>query len=123
MIGCMLIHGYTGGPYELAPLTNYLKENTNFIVVVPTLPGHGKNLALDDVSHEDWLNTAEETFLQLRKKVNRIYLIGFSMGGMIASYFAAKYNVNKLVILAIAGKSLLINHIGLELSSIFKVGV
>src|SRR5690625_5472321 len=96
MIGCMLIHGYTGGPYELAPLTNYLKENTNFIVVVPTLPGHGKNLALDDVSHEDWLNTAEETFLQLRKKVDRIYLIGFSMGGMIASYLAAKYNVNKL---------------------------
>jgi len=123
MIGCMLIHGYTGGPYELAPLTNYLKENTNFIVVVPTLPGHGKNLALDDVSHEDWLNTAEETFLQLRKKVNRIYLIGFSMGGMIASYLAAKYNVNKLVLLATAGKYLSFKQIGLDMSTIFKDGV
>src|SRR5699024_5290848 len=34
------------------------------------------------------------------------YLIGFSMGGMIASYLAAKHKVEKLVLLAPSGKYL-----------------
>lgn len=120
MIGCMIIHGYTGGPYEIEPLARYLRENTNFIVEVPTLPGHGKKLALDDVSYEDWLKTAEDTFLQLKEKTDQIYLIGFSMGGMIASYLAGKYTVNKLVLLATAGKYLSFKQIGLDVGSFVK---
>ncbi|WP_077324378.1 alpha/beta hydrolase [Virgibacillus siamensis] len=106
MIGCLVIHGYTGGPYEVDPLVTYLKEHTDWHVEVPTLPGHGKKLALHNVPHTKWLETAEEKMKQLKEKYDTIYVIGFSMGGMIASYLAAKYPTSKLVLLAPAGKFL-----------------
>lgn len=118
MIGCLMIHGYTGSPYEISPLANHLKENTNWKIEVPTLPGHGKNLDLRDVSHESWIETAEKELQQLMQKCDDIYLIGFSMGGMIASYLAAKYEVEKLVLLATAGKYLSFKQIGMDMGEI-----
>lgn len=106
MIACLVIHGYTGGPYEVDPLVRYLKENTDWHIEVPTLPGHGKKLALDNVSYRKWLETAEDKLKQLQGKYEEIYVIGFSMGGMIASYLAARYPTDKLVLLAPAGKYL-----------------
>lgn len=104
MIGCLIIHGYTGGPHELDPLVCFLKEQTDWDIVVPILPGHGKELALDQTSHEEWLETAEKNLQTLKEKYQTVYVIGFSMGGMIAAYLAAKYEVDKLVLLAPAGK-------------------
>lgn len=104
MIGCLILHGYTGGPHEIEPLANYLKGHTNWDIYVPTLPGHGKKLALDDVSYDNWIEAAENNLKQIKDKYDEIYLIGYSMGGMIAAYLAAKYQVSKLVLLAPAGK-------------------
>jgi len=118
MIGCLMIHGYTGGPYEISPLTQYLDEKTNWTIEVPTLPGHGKNLDLRDISHESWIDTAEKALQKLNKKCDEIYIIGFSMGGMIASYLAAKYEVEKLVLLATAGKYLSFKQIGMDMGEI-----
>ncbi|MUK89727.1 alpha/beta fold hydrolase [Ornithinibacillus sp. L9] len=120
MIGCLIIHGFTGGPYELEPLTNYLKENTNWDILVPTLPGHGKQLALENVTHKNWINTAEKSLLQLKEKYEEIYVIGFSMGGMIAAYLAAKYKVDKLVLLATARKYLSVKQMGVDLGDVIK---
>jgi len=118
MIGCLMIHGYTGSPYEISPLANHLEDRTNWKIEVPTLPGHGKNLDLRDVSHESWIETAEKELQQLMQNCDEIYLIGFSMGGMIASYLAAKYEVEKLVLLATAGKYLSFKQIGMDMGEI-----
>ena len=112
MIGCLIIHGYTGGPHEIDPLVQYLKKHTDWSIKVPVLPGHGDKLQLDDVCYKDWLYAAEESFLHLKKNNEKLYLIGFSMGGMIAAYLAAKYEIEKLVLLAPAGKYLSIKHLG-----------
>lgn len=118
MIGCLIIHGYTGGPYELGPLTNYLKEHTNWEIKVPILPGHGRKLDLKDVSHKKWIIAAENTLKQLKEKNDEIYIIGFSMGGMIAAYLAAKYKVDKLVLLATSGKYLSFKQISVDIGEI-----
>lgn len=123
MIGCLIIHGYTGGPYELGPLVNYLKEHTNWNIKVPTLPGHGRKLDLKDVSHKNWIKAAENALKQLREKHDEIYLIGFSMGGMIAAYLAAKYKVDKLVLLATSGKYLSFKQIGVDIGEMISDGV
>ena len=93
MIGCLLIHGYTGSPHELEPLTGYLQKRTNWEIQVPILPGHGNQLELEDVSYEEWMSAAEKAYVELRKRCDIVYVIGFSMGGMIAVYLAAKYDV------------------------------
>lgn len=118
MIGCLIIHGYTGGPYELDPLVAYLTEKTDWDIHVPTLPGHGKKLELKNVSHEEWLEAAENEMKELNEKYDTIYVIGFSMGGMIAAYLAGKYNVSKLVLLATAGKYLSFKQIAIDTSGV-----
>ncbi|PAV30701.1 carboxylesterase [Virgibacillus profundi] len=123
MIGCLIIHGYTGGPYEVGPLANFLEENTNWYIDVPTLPGHGRKLNLKNVSHKKWIKAAEESLKQMREKYDEIYLIGFSMGGMIAAYLAGKYKVDKLVLLATSGKFLSFKQIGLDLGEIMVDGM
>lgn len=104
MIGCLMIHGYTGGPHELQPLVDYLRVKTNWDIVVPILPGHGKNLQLANPCYKQWLQKAEDAFQTLKRNYDTIYVIGFSMGGMIASYLAGTFKVDKLVLLATAGK-------------------
>jgi esterase/lipase len=123
MVGCFLIHGFTGGPYELAPLAAYLKEHTDWHIEMPTLPGHGEELELNDVTYEEWIKVAENSFLRMIEDDDEIYLIGFSMGGMIASYLAAKYNVKKLVLLATSGKYLDFKQIRMDLHEVIRDGM
>lgn len=106
MVGCLILHGYTGGPYEVAPLSNYLKKKTNWFIHVPTLPGHGRALELENIPYTQWINASEQALKTLKEKYDEIYIIGFSMGGMIGAYLAAKYRIPKLVLLAPSGKYL-----------------
>lgn len=111
MVGCLMIHGYTGGPYEISPLADFLKERTDWLIQVPTLEGHGRELDLKDVSYEVWLEDALNAYESLRERCDTIYLVGFSMGGMIAAYIAANYEVDKLVLLAPARKYISVKYI------------
>lgn len=102
MIGCLCIHGFTGAPYEVEPLADYFKQSTDWDVQTITLPGHGDTPALKGISFQEWMACAEIELVQLLKRCNEVYIIGFSMGGMIASYLAAKYPVKRLVLLSAA---------------------
>lgn len=50
-----------------------------------------------DTNYKDWLNRAEECLIE--HKDEDIILIGFSLGAVIASYFANKYHVKKMIFL------------------------
>ncbi|WP_058305787.1 alpha/beta hydrolase [Gracilibacillus massiliensis] len=122
MTACLIIHGFTGGPYEVEPLALHLKEMTDWHVVTPSLPGHGlgddgRDLDLLEVTYKDWIDEAEQAYLKLKKQHQdeTIYLIGFSMGGMIAAYLAAKYTCAKLVLLSTSRKYISIPRITMHL--------
>lgn len=102
--GVLCIHGFTGGPYELQPFVDYLEVHTEWKVVVPILPGHGEILSLKNLSAEDWMMAAEQTLRQLQKEVDRVFVVGFSMGGIIAIYLALRYKIEKIVLLSAAAK-------------------
>jgi carboxylesterase len=102
MIGCLCIHGFTGAPSEVEPLVSYLQNETNWKVAVPTLPGHGESLALKGIYYNQWLTHAEKELQELLDSCEKVYVVGFSMGGMIASYLAVHYPVEKLVLLSAA---------------------
>ncbi|MED3552432.1 alpha/beta hydrolase [Cytobacillus praedii] len=102
MIGCMCIHGFTGSPYEVEPLASYLKDRTDWEIVVPTLPGHGDKLDLKGIEYKKWIKHAEDELIRLIEKCETVYVVGFSMGGLIASYLSVHYPVAKLVLLSAA---------------------
>lgn len=100
MIGCLLIHGFTGSPNEVEPLARHL-ENQGIRVVTPLLAGHGGDReAFRNSTWKDWIASAEEALIQLMQEVPRIQLIGFSMGGVIAAHLATRYEIERLVLLS-----------------------
>jgi len=118
MVGCLVIHGYTGSPDEVQPLVDYLKESTDWDIRVPILPGHGRQLQLKDKTYENWLQEAEHQLGQLMKKHDTVYAIGFSMGGMIAAYLTAKYKLDKLVLLAAARKYISLKQLTIDICKV-----
>src|SRR5690625_4016887 len=122
MVGCLIIHGYTGGPYEVEPLREFLEEKTDWHIVVPALKGHGKELHLKEVSYKIWLKEAELQLLRLKVKCETVYVIGFSMGGMIAAYLAAHHTIDKLVLLATARRYLSLKYLSYHIAEMIGDG-
>jgi len=96
-VGCLIIHGFGGSIYEVEPLAEYL-ANKGFEVSCPQLKGHtGNRQDMRKATYEDWIRSAEEELLKLKKKADDIAIIGFSMGGLIGVNLACKYDVKALV--------------------------
>ncbi len=118
----LIIHGFAGGTYDEEYLANFLELNKKFDVFFFTLPGHDvkdKRKATCD----EWINESERQLKRLiRCNYKKIYIIGHSMGGVIAAHLAKKYKqVKKLVLVAPAFTSLASKEEGGLLSIIFKI--
>lgn len=82
--GVLLLHGFAGDVEEVKPLRDYL-EQRGYVVECPFLPGHGQTKKeLSGVSHEEWIAAAERAYLDISEKCTRVFVIGFSMGGLLA---------------------------------------
>lgn len=101
LVGCLLIHGFTGSPIEVEPLALHLQER-GIETVSPTLAGHGEDpvLSMKEVNWQDWVRSAEVAMQEIQGKCDTVYVVGFSMGGLIAAYLANRYPVTKLVLLS-----------------------
>lgn len=106
--GVLLLHGYSGTPFELHPLTSALRQQ-GYPCAVPLLAGHGGGLgALARSSADDWLHSAERALLDLYDQLlqqhpqPRLAVVGLSMGGMLALRLAQRYPplVRALVVMA-----------------------
>lgn len=96
----LIIHGYAGGVYDEESLQYKLNPNWNLDVYNFTLPGHECNLS-SDVKYEDWIKSVDEHIECLIKAgYKSIYVIGHSMGGVLATHAAIKYKEVKKVVLA-----------------------
>lgn len=104
--GILFLHGFSGGPYEVQPFAEYINERTDWILRIPTFSGHGEaeDLAMKGYKAEHWMMEAEIAYRQLKKQVDEVIVVGFSMGGVIAMYLANRYKVKKLVLLSAAAK-------------------
>ena len=102
--GVLMIHGFTGGPFEVAPFRQYLRSHTNWKIVVPVLAGHELDPEIKEASAESWIMSAEIELQKLLKKVDEVIIVGFSMGGLIAMYLSLRYPIKKLVLLSAAAK-------------------
>lgn len=118
--GVLFVHGFTGGSFEVRPLIRYFQSLTDWEIVIPTLSGHDFPLALDKVSAESWLMEAEQALRQLMQRVDRVVVVGFSMGGLIAMYLALRYPVDRLVLLSPAAKYLNIKILFEDAPTLFR---
>ncbi len=96
----LIVHGYAGGTYDEDYLFQHLQVIDQYDVYNYTLPGHDGRT--DNVKYQHWIHRSEEEveFL-IRHGYRTIYVIGHSMGGVIATYLASRYpQIKKLVLVA-----------------------
>lgn len=84
----VLIHGLTGGPFEL----NYLAKKLNkagYTVKVPLLAGHGTSLEeLKKTRWQDWYHSVKQVILDLDTEGRPLYVGGLCMGAVLAQHVA-----------------------------------
>ena len=98
--GVLLIHGFTGLPAELLPMGEFLKR-AGFTVLAVRLAGHGTNeFNLMKTTNEDWLNSVMDGYSMLSKSCEKVFVVGHSMGGLLALKLAYLRKVEKIVTLA-----------------------
>ncbi len=106
----LIVHGFAGGVYDQEILNHELELKWNYDVYTFTLPGH-EGITTRNIKYTEWVDKAEKELLYLiGNGYKNIYVIGHSMGGVIAGYLASKYpEVKKLVLVAPAFR-----HYGFE---------
>lgn len=99
-VGILIIHGFAGTLEDIEPLNKSLL-NKGFIIQSVKLKGHtGKRKDLAKASYRDWIASAEESFMELLSQCEKIIVIGFSMGGLIAVNLSMKYNITGIITLS-----------------------
>ncbi len=113
----LLIHGFVGGTYDYGDLPTKLELIKNFDVYTFTLKGHEK-VVVNNVKYTDWIKDVERMAeMLISNGYKTIYVVGHSMGGVLASYVACKYPkyVKKLVLVAPAFKFFCFNEDKLDI--------
>lgn len=97
----LMIHGFVGGSYDFDNFHNELQLQKKFDVFTFTLPAHDK-VIVKDVEFKEWLDESQKQIEYIISNgYKEIYLIGHSMGGVIATHLASIYpQVKKLVLAA-----------------------
>ncbi|MFO0578140.1 MAG: alpha/beta hydrolase [Polyangia bacterium] len=96
--GVLLVHGFSGSPFEVHMLAAVLHQR-GYHVEVPLLPGHNQSLAaLRESRWPDWLAAADAALWALWRRVRgegvaepRLAVIGLSMGGLLTVELARRY--------------------------------
>jgi carboxylesterase len=98
----LLLHGFTGSPWEVRPLGEALAAR-GWHVLAPRLPGHGESPeAMLFTTWHEWLAGAEAALQSLHGRFPRVVVAGLSMGGLLSLILSAWHasEVQGLVLMA-----------------------
>lgn len=96
----LLIHGFTGSTYDFKDLAVRLNEK-GYTVYAVRLPGHATDgIDFLSVKAEDWVREVYDKYLDLKAQYNKVYVVGYSMGGTLALYLGSFFDIDRIVLVA-----------------------
>ncbi|MBE0686579.1 MAG: alpha/beta fold hydrolase [Anaerolineaceae bacterium] len=96
-IGCILVHGFTGTPKEMRWLGEFLNEKS-VTVIAPRLAGHATEPGdMQRSNWQDWVASVEDAYHIIRPNVEKLFIIGLSMGGILACVTASYLKFDGLI--------------------------
>ncbi len=97
----LLIHGFTGSCAEMSLLGEYFHER-GYTVHAPLLKGHGSTVEeMEKTTADDWWESVLDGYQRLKDTdASHLFVIGLSMGGLLALKLAASQPVQGVVSLA-----------------------
>jgi len=103
-VGLVFAHGYLSAPAALEAMGRYLFAR-GINVYLLRLSGHGTDpLALKKATAEAWESDFERAFTAMRQVCGKVFVGGFSTGGLLALLHAAKYRVDGTIVVNTALK-------------------
>ena len=97
-IGIYLIHGFSSTTYELKHIAKKFADQ-EYHVVLNNLPGHGTTLEdCNKTKYQDWLDYSKIEFAKLCSTSDKVFIIGCSMGGVIALYLSSLFPVTGIIV-------------------------
>jgi|TARA_B100001964_G_C14171520_1_gene571695 carboxylesterase len=97
-LGVYLIHGFTNTTYEIKELAEFL-GNHGYHAIAKNLPGHGTDIQeCNKVKYTDWLDQVKQDVAKLATESKKIYVIGCSMGAVIALYLSSIFPLNGCIV-------------------------
>ncbi len=101
----VFIHGYLSYTDDFCNLPDQLAPYYDKVFLLG-LPGSGPDDNIKDFTYENVLIYVEKTIADIYKEYDEVDIIGYSLGGAIARGIAARYPVNKMILLTPACKYL-----------------
>lgn len=90
--GVLVLHPFTGTTQIMRYLGEGLHKKYGFTVSGRRLPGHGTSPDdLEKTSYLDWLSAAEQGLQDLAKPGRKAFVVGLSLGGVLALNLAARF--------------------------------
>ena len=89
--GILLIHGFTATTAEVRPIAHILHK-AGLTTTGPLLPGHGTHP--DDMNRatwQMWVEKVKKTYAELLSHCNQVFVLGESMGALLALELAAQH--------------------------------
>ena len=95
----LLLHGLTANPHSLKEISIFFLQK-GYTVYSPVIKGHGTSVFdLENTNYLDWRNSAEQAYLRLAENYSQIYIVGTSLGGLLALDLASQYDVDGLIVI------------------------
>jgi len=105
LYGVLIIHGFASSLDSVSEIEPSLKS-LGLPTCMPILRGHGQKSpeALRSVTWHDWVADSEAALQGLLTEVERVIIVGHSMGGLVALTLAADHvdTVDSIVLAAAA---------------------
>lgn len=96
----LMIHGYIGAPTDYGRLSQLLSR-LGYTVSVPLLPGHGRDpRSFSEITSAELIKFVSAEYERLKQSHEEVIVIGFSMGGALATILENQYSFYTLILLA-----------------------
>ena len=96
----LAVHGYNGYSKDLLYAGEMLNKQ-GFTVSIPRLPGHGTNASdFHETDCQDWLRHVSDCYFNLKAEYDTVYLLGFSMGGLLTLLLASRFNIERMAMIS-----------------------
>ncbi len=99
--GILMIHGYSSSTLALKSTAEALNKK-GYTVYCILLPGHGRTLDdLEKVTKKDYYNFVDDKFDEFSKKVDKVFVLGHSLGGLLTLRLAANRDIDGIIVTSV----------------------
>lgn len=93
----LLLHGAGGNGRLLSPIARMFQQG-GFEVFSPDLPLYGHTEISREIRYEDWVGIGTALAKELRSEASPLFLMGLSVGGMLAYHIAERAEADGLIV-------------------------